>query len=80
MSTAEQTATSAKKSSTVMAVMQRLGRSLMLPIAVLPAAALLMRFGNDDMLGSASLPGWCNEIAKYVTPPPPKEGASRYAG
>ncbi|WP_330301030.1 PTS transporter subunit EIIC [Streptomyces sp. NBC_00503] len=49
-----------------MAVMQRLGRSLMLPIAVLPAAALLMRFGNADMLGSESLPGWVNEIAKYM--------------
>ncbi|WP_328300517.1 PTS transporter subunit EIIC [Streptomyces sp. NBC_00435] len=66
MSTAEQTAASAKKSSPVMAVMQRLGRSLMLPIAVLPAAALLMRFGNGDMLGSESLPGWVNEIAKYM--------------
>ncbi|MCP3755621.1 PTS transporter subunit EIIC [Streptomyces sp. TBY4] len=49
-----------------MAVMQRLGRSLMLPIAVLPAAALLMRFGQPDMLGSDSLPSWCNEIAKYM--------------
>lgn len=66
MSTAEQTAPSAKKNSAAMAVMQRLGRSLMLPIAVLPAAALLMRFGQGDMLGSASLPGWCNEIAKYM--------------
>ncbi|MCX5404965.1 PTS transporter subunit EIIC [Streptomyces sp. NBC_00335] len=66
MSTAEQTATSAKKNSAAMAVMQRLGRSLMLPIAVLPAAALLMRFGNDDMLGSASMPNWVNEIAKYM--------------
>ncbi|MFB6524297.1 PTS transporter subunit EIIC [Streptomyces sp. NPDC056401] len=49
-----------------MAVMQRLGRSLMLPIAVLPAAALLMRFGQEDMLGSKSLPGWCNDIASYM--------------
>src|SRR5699024_6827248 len=29
---------------------QRLGKSLMLPIAMLPAAALLVRFGADDML------------------------------
>ncbi|MFI6476978.1 PTS transporter subunit EIIC [Nonomuraea sp. NPDC050663] len=36
----------------LMGVMQRLGRSLMLPIAALPAAALLMRFGQPDMLGS----------------------------
>ena len=34
-----------------LAGMQRVGRSLMLPIAVLPAAALLLRFGQDDMLG-----------------------------
>ncbi len=36
----------------VLAVMQRIGRSLMLPIAVLPAAALLLRFGQPDMLGA----------------------------
>jgi PTS system N-acetylglucosamine-specific IIC component len=34
------------------AVAQRLGRSLMLPIAVLPAAALLQRLGQDDLLGA----------------------------
>ncbi|MCP2166663.1 PTS transporter subunit EIIC [Goodfellowiella coeruleoviolacea] len=34
-----------------LAVAQRLGRSLMLPIAALPAAGLLMRLGADDMLG-----------------------------
>ena len=33
--------------------LQRIGRSLMLPIAVLPAAALLLRFGSNDMLGGA---------------------------
>ncbi len=32
------------------ASLQRLGRSLMLPIAVMPAAALLLRFGQSDML------------------------------
>lgn len=36
----------------VMSVLQRLGRSLMLPIAALPAAALLLRFGQPDMLGA----------------------------
>src|SRR2546429_8969384 len=30
--------------------LQSLGRSLMLPIAVLPAAALLLRFGQPDLL------------------------------
>jgi len=34
------------------ALLQRLGRSLMLPIAVLPAAALLQRLGQEDLLGS----------------------------
>ena len=33
-------------------VLQRLGRSLMLPIAVLPVAALLLRLGQPDMLGA----------------------------
>jgi N-acetylglucosamine PTS system EIICBA or EIICB component len=37
--------------STVFAVLQRIGRSLMMPIAVLPAAALLLRLGQDDLLG-----------------------------
>jgi PTS system N-acetylglucosamine-specific IIC component len=36
-------------------VLQRIGRSLMMPIAVLPAAALLVRFGQDDMLGKDRL-------------------------
>ena len=32
------------------AAMQKLGKSLMLPIAVLPAAGLLLRFGQPDLL------------------------------
>ncbi|WP_043621277.1 PTS transporter subunit EIIC [Nonomuraea candida] len=57
----------------VMTMLQRLGRSLMLPIAALPAAALLQRFGQPDMLGSnGAEPGgladvagmaWMNEVA-----------------
>jgi len=35
----------------VFGTLSRIGRSLMLPIAVLPAAALLLRFGQDDLLG-----------------------------
>ncbi|WP_436372320.1 N-acetylglucosamine-specific PTS transporter subunit IIBC [Cytobacillus sp. BC1816] len=31
--------------------LQRIGKSLMLPIAVMPAAALLLRLGQDDLLG-----------------------------
>ncbi|GIJ00310.1 PTS system N-acetylglucosamine-specific IIC component [Sediminihabitans luteus] len=34
------------------AQLQRIGRSLMLPIASLPAAALLLRLGQADMLGA----------------------------
>jgi PTS system N-acetylglucosamine-specific IIC component len=35
-------------------VLQRLGRSLMLPIATLPAAAILLRLGQPDMLGDGT--------------------------
>ncbi|MEV6983889.1 PTS transporter subunit EIIC [Sphaerisporangium sp. NPDC051017] len=35
----------------VMAILSRIGRSLMLPIAALPAAGLLFRLGQDDLLG-----------------------------
>ncbi len=35
----------------VLAVLTRIGRSLMLPVATLPAGALLLRFGQEDMLG-----------------------------
>ncbi|WP_405980513.1 PTS transporter subunit EIIC [Streptomyces sp. NBC_00158] len=64
MSTA--TAAEKKKGAGVMAVMQRIGRSLMLPVAVLPAGALLIRLGQDDMLGKASLPDFINKIATYM--------------
>ncbi|WP_019629178.1 PTS transporter subunit EIIC [Actinomadura atramentaria] len=47
-----------------LAVLQRIGRSLMLPIAVLPAAAILLRLGQDDLLGRAGL-GW-NRVAEVV--------------
>ncbi|MEO3871254.1 PTS transporter subunit EIIC [Nonomuraea sp. B12E4] len=59
-----------------MTVLQRLGRSLMLPIAALPAAALLLRFGQPDMLGSnGAQPGgladvagfaWMNQVAEVL--------------
>jgi len=44
-------ATYAGGGSGVLGILSRIGRSLMLPIAVLPAAALLLRFGQDDLLG-----------------------------
>ncbi|MCT1890791.1 PTS transporter subunit EIIC [Brevibacterium luteolum] len=49
------------------AQLQRVGRSLMLPIAVLPAAALLMRFGQPDMLGAdglAQYASWLQPVAE----------------
>ncbi|MEJ7843793.1 MAG: PTS transporter subunit EIIC [Rubrobacter sp.] len=35
----------------ILGPLQSIGRSLMLPIALLPAAALLLRLGQDDLLG-----------------------------
>ncbi len=51
------------------AQLQRVGRSLMLPIAVLPAAALLMRFGQPDILGAdglAQFAAWLLPVADTV--------------
>ncbi|MCX5382201.1 PTS transporter subunit EIIC [Streptomyces sp. NBC_00083] len=42
--------------------LQKMGRSLQLPIAVLPAAGILNRFGQDDMFGKTGL-GW-DDVAK----------------
>ncbi len=56
MSTAEPTGERHPRRITVpkagLGVLQRLGRSLMLPIAALPVAALLLRLGQPDMLGA----------------------------
>ncbi|GAA2818308.1 PTS transporter subunit EIIC [Crossiella cryophila] len=46
-----------------LATLQKLGRSLMLPIAVLPAAGLLARLGSDDLLGSFS---WFKDAAAVI--------------
>ncbi|WP_010524051.1 PTS transporter subunit EIIC [Nesterenkonia sp. F] len=43
--------TTQKKPRFNLAPVQKFGRSLLLPIASLPAAALLMRLGQDDLLG-----------------------------
>src|SRR3954468_6704317 len=54
MSTADATAgatTPSWKDRINLAPVQKFGRSLMLPIASLPAAALLLRLGQDDLLG-----------------------------
>ncbi|MFF8268810.1 PTS transporter subunit EIIC [Streptomyces sp. NPDC016562] len=44
--------------------LQKMGRSLQLPIAVLPAAGLLNRFGQPDVFGVDGL-GWTN-VAKVI--------------
>ncbi|MDT0301615.1 PTS transporter subunit EIIC [Streptomonospora wellingtoniae] len=66
----------AGSSSKVLGVLQRIGRSLMMPIAVLPAAAILLRLGQGDMLGSngpepggladASGMGWMEPVAGVI--------------
>ena len=45
-----------------LAPVQRFGRSLMLPIAALPVAALLLRLGQPDLLGADGL-GWVDVAA-----------------
>ena len=55
-----------KKTSGALALAQRLGRSLMLPIATLPAAGLLVRLGQADMLGAEGLArnlSWMQPVA-----------------
>ncbi|WP_435200132.1 PTS transporter subunit EIIC [Janibacter sp. GS2] len=49
--------TPAPKKKLNLAPLQKFGRSLMLPIAALPAAALLLRLGQPDLLGADGL-GW----------------------
>lgn len=53
--TADAPASTEKRGFPGLAQLQRIGRSLMLPIASLPAAALLLRLGQDDMLGKDGL-------------------------
>ncbi len=65
------TAAKPKRSSSTLAVLQRLGRSMMMPIAVLPAAAILLRLGQPDLLGAEGLAsldgmGWMQGVAEVV--------------
>ena len=57
MTTVDATAGAPGKKRLNLAPIQKFGRSLMLPIAALPVAALLLRFGAPDMLGADGL-GW----------------------
>jgi PTS system N-acetylglucosamine-specific IIC component len=51
------TNTKASAGSSVFAILQRVGKSLMLPIAVLPAAGILLRLGQPDLLGGVGESG-----------------------
>lgn len=46
----------------MLAFLQKIGKSLMFPIATLPAAAILVRFGSDDMLGAIDIV-WIQYVA-----------------
>ncbi|MGW7115920.1 PTS transporter subunit EIIC [Streptomyces xanthophaeus] len=56
----------ARKPARIMPVMQRIGRSLMLPVAVLAAAALLKRLGGNDLLGRESFPELVRKLAMVL--------------
>src|SRR5215469_4497186 len=68
MSTA--TATSAapakKRGSGLFQGLQKVGRSLQLPIAVLPAAGILLRLGQPDVFGDSGL-GWTKVASVFAT-------------
>jgi N-acetylglucosamine PTS system EIICBA or EIICB component len=57
VSTSEASVGGAKQRRFNLAPLQKFGRSLMLPIAALPVAALLLRLGQPDLLGADGL-GW----------------------
>ncbi|MEW2293456.1 PTS transporter subunit EIIC [Streptomyces sp. NPDC006743] len=63
--TAESTAAPAKKrGSGLFQGLQKVGRSLQLPIAVLPAAGIMVRLGQDDIFGKDGL-GWDKVAAVF---------------
>ncbi|MCM2419582.1 MULTISPECIES: PTS transporter subunit EIIC [unclassified Streptomyces] len=67
MSTATATAAPAKKrGSGLFSGLQKVGRSLQLPIAVLPAAGILLRLGQPDVFGADGL-GWGKVATVFAT-------------
>ncbi|CAL9534101.1 PTS sugar transporter subunit IIA [Streptomyces althioticus] len=67
MSTATDSAAPAKKrGSGLFQGLQKVGRSLQLPIAVLPAAGILLRLGQPDVFGADGL-GWDKVAAVFAT-------------
>ncbi|WP_329163499.1 PTS transporter subunit EIIC [Streptomyces sp. NBC_01717] len=67
MSTATASAAPAKKrGSGLFQGLQKVGRSLQLPIAVLPAAGILLRLGQNDVFGKDGL-GWGKVATVFAT-------------
>ncbi|MFD6418857.1 PTS transporter subunit EIIC [Streptomyces sp. NPDC060194] len=67
MSTATESAAPAKKRGAgLFQGLQKVGRSLQLPIAVLPAAGILLRLGQPDVFGDDGL-GWHKVAAVFAT-------------
>ncbi|MFI1566220.1 PTS transporter subunit EIIC [Streptomyces sp. NPDC020490] len=64
--TAPTAAPSKKWGSGLLQGLQKVGRSLQLPIAVLPAAGILLRLGQDDVFGKDGL-GWNKVAAVFGT-------------
>lgn len=64
MSTVDATAGSSGTRRPGLAGLQKFGRSLMLPIAALPVAALMLRLGQPDLLGADGL-GW-EQVAAVI--------------
>ena len=62
MTTSDATLQASSSSRFNLAPLQKFGRSLMLPIAALPVAALLLRVGTPDLLGADGA-GWDNVAA-----------------
>ncbi|MEU5715588.1 PTS transporter subunit EIIC [Streptomyces sp. NPDC020403] len=64
--TAAAAAPAKKRGSGVFQGLQKVGRSLQLPIAVLPAAGILLRLGQPDVFGKDGL-GWDKVAAVFST-------------
>ncbi|WP_433943216.1 N-acetylglucosamine-specific PTS transporter subunit IIBC [Paenibacillus sp. SN-8-1] len=52
----------------MLSFLQKIGKSLMLPVATLPAAAILMRFGNIDYVKDFHMGSAGEFINKYIAP------------
>ncbi|KUM90342.1 MULTISPECIES: PTS transporter subunit EIIC [Streptomyces] len=68
MSTATETAAAPakKRGAGLVQGLQKVGRSLQLPIAVLPAAGILLRFGQPDVFGKDGF-GWDKVASVFAT-------------